>query len=211
MSERWSAVVPIRPWWLAPDSLGDSPEERIRLARALALDTLDTLATVESVHHTVVVTADREATFYARRLGMTVLADRPLLSTDPINEAVGLGVRWIGARFPEAPVLVVPADLAAATPEYLDEAISTFAGCDDAFVPDARGQGTSIVTTRSPRTFASTFGNRSAMAHSKAGLRAVIGVDGRLRHDVDSRADLESAAHWQLGPLVSQELDRISA
>ncbi|RYJ07409.1 MAG: hypothetical protein EON52_01400 [Actinomycetales bacterium] len=211
MSDRWSAVVPIRPWWLAPDSLGDSPEERIRLARALALDTLDTLAGVESVHHTVVVTADREATFYARRLGMTVLADRPLLSLDPINEALRLGVRWVGARYPDAPVVVIPADLAGATAACIDAAIDVLDGYDDAFVPDALGLGTSMMTTRSPRSFTSTYGAGSAINHSRAGLRAVSGVDRRLRQDVDSRADLVSVSGWDLGPLVTQELERASA
>lgn len=43
-SERWTAIVPVKPWNLAKSRLGLKDGDRVRLAEAFSVDTLNTLA-----------------------------------------------------------------------------------------------------------------------------------------------------------------------
>lgn len=208
MMLEWSAVVPVRPWWLAPDRLGRTPEQRADLARAIALDTLETVSQVESIGHVVVVTAEPEAAAAARRHGMTVMADRPLREVDPLNAAVGFGVRWIGGRRPGRPVVVLPGDLPCATAESVEDALGRLAPHPAAFVADASGRGATLVSTQVPGDFRGRFGPSAALAFSRSGYRAVAGADARVRHDVDGYDDLEGLGLLGIGPCTEALLTR---
>lgn len=195
----WSVVVPVRPWWLAPEPLGPRREE---LVRAMALDVLDVVAATASIRYGVVVTGEPEAAAFAKRLGMDVLEDRPLLSATPGVDATQRAVRWIGGRRPRLPVAVVPADLPALTSESLTEALVRLGAVGEACVPDVHGRGITLRATRVPASFVAASGTDAVGAVSRLGVRGVTAVEPGVRSDVDELAALQRIA-GALGPRTS--------
>ena len=194
----WTAVVPVE----APD-LGDFclelPEDhRRRLMRAFASDVLAALSESRLVDQIVVVGSRHEIGRDARRVGAVLLTDRPLLSMEGLNDAVGMARRWAVARRPGDPLLVVPADLPCMTTASFDEAVSQMAEYETAFVPDVAGTGTTLLTARTPTALRPSFGAASASRHAQDGAAPVL-ADRRARQDVDTVQDLREARHLGVG------------
>jgi 2-phospho-L-lactate guanylyltransferase len=103
-------------------------------------------------------------------------------------------------------------DLPGLVPEELDVALEWAQASDRAFVPDADGSGTTLVTARDGVPFLERFGAGSAAAHLEAGLvRLDLPATSRVRWDVDDAAQLaELAAGW-IGPRTRAVLDARSA
>jgi 2-phospho-L-lactate guanylyltransferase len=195
----WTVIVPIKPWALAKSRFEGHPQRREQLARALSLDTLDTVMGAESVGNLVVVSAQPEAGAAARGFGGSVVMDRPLVTSDGLNAAVRLGVRWATIHYPKSPVVVVPSDLASLTSSVLDVALDLLGGHPSGFVPDAAGTGTTLLSAADPSQLAPHYGHASSAWHSRAGATAQPGVDGRVRLDVDTVADLAVALQLGVG------------
>lgn len=195
----WTVIVPVKPWRLAKTRLLLDQEQTRLLARAFALDTVETTTRTSGVGAVVVVSAELEVGMWARRHGAAVLQDRPMLHADPLNQAVRLGGFWAQANRPGSPVVVVPADLASLTPSTLSDALDRLQPHVTAFVPDAAGVGTTLVAAHCPQAVCSAYGHGSALTHLSLGLTPVAEVDARVRQDVDTTADLAAARHLGLG------------
>lgn len=192
----WTAILPVKPWNLAKTRLGLSHDDRVQVARAFALDALDALVGSTFVSRIVVVTAEHRLVGHVARVpGALVLADRPMMARDMLNPAVDLARRWGMAHAPRAPIVVVPADLAALTPDVLDEAIARLACYERAFIPDTEGDGTTLVAARRPSRLVTLFGPRSASRHAGEGVHMVADVDPRVRRDVDRPDHVSQARH----------------
>lgn len=202
----WSAVVAVRPWWLAPDRFGPGAD---RIVRAMALDVLDVVAAADCVEHVVVVTGEPEAAAFARRHAMAVLEDRPLLST--LGDAVQRGVRWIGGRHAGTPVAVVPATLPALTTESLTEALVRLGAVGEACVPDAQGRGATLRATSSPADFVAATGPGAMRTLSRVGVRGVTAVETGVRADVQTREALLGLSPSVLGPRTAELVHELSA
>lgn len=209
----WTVVVPVKRWALGKSRLAVTSAVRRQLARALALDLVDAVAECAAVEQLVLVTAERE--LHAARLchDAVVLEDRPPpLRQSSLNGAVALGLAWARTRRPQAPLAVVPADLATVTPCALEEGLTRLGAFERAFVPDAEGSGTTVVTARHPGLLSGTaYGAGSAAEHERMGLRCVSDVDERLRLDVDTAADLLRADTVGTGPGVRAVLKQARA
>lgn len=207
----FTAVVPVKRWALAKSRMDGGTRMRESLARAFALDVVSVLGDVPRIEAVVIVTDERELEHFGRRLGASIVPDRALLSADPLNRAVGLGRGHAAAVRPDAPIVVIPADLPAVTAAVIDEALRQLAVWDSAFVPDASGLGTTLLAASSPALLQPAYGPDSARSHAALGAHAVTAVDPRVRRDVDTVHDLQDARALGVGPSTVAALDDLSA
>jgi 2-phospho-L-lactate guanylyltransferase len=175
---RWTVVIPVR----APGKsrLGRGPE----FARAIALDTIEAALAVADV---VVVTSDPEVADEASALGAeVVLEERPA----GLEAAIRAGLpRADRAR------AVLLGDLPALRPRTLELALDAALEHERAFVPDADGTGTTLVTARTGSGFVHRFGPGSARAHRSSRLVELkLPVTSTLRRDVDLEEHLQQLA-----------------
>jgi 2-phospho-L-lactate guanylyltransferase len=175
---RWTVVIPVR----APGKsrLGRGSE----FARAIALDTIEAALAVADV---VVVTSDPEVADEASALGAeVVLEERPA----GLEAAIRAGLpRADRAR------AVLLGDLPALRPRTLELALDAALEHERAFVPDADGTGTTLVTARTGSGFVHRFGPGSARAHRSSRLVELkLPVTSTLRRDVDLEEHLQQLA-----------------
>ena len=188
MPSRVSLVIPVRDPASAKSRLaaGDdlaAQQRRAALAAAIALDT---------------VTAARRAREVGEVIVVGVLAspiDGVLLLDDPgfgLLVAVGAG---LAAADPAAPTAVLLGDLPALQSADLDAALVAASEHHWAFVPDADGTGTTLVTAAAGLPHALRFGAGSAEAHRDAGyVELDVPERSGLRRDIDTPAQLAALA-----------------
>ncbi|MFD2091352.1 2-phospho-L-lactate guanylyltransferase [Blastococcus deserti] len=188
----WSVVVPakrldvaktrLRPLTAARADAGAAHQE---LVLALLADTVSAALACPAVGAVVVVTDDPAAAGVVRRLGARTVADEP---DRGLNPALEHGAR----QAPGAAVAALSSDLPALRPEELAAALAAAGRATRAFVADAQGTGTTLLTAvgtdLQPR-----FGPGSAAAHLAGGARALRGDWPGLVRDVDTEADLRAA------------------
>lgn len=186
----WTVVIPVKPPEVGKSRLQVTGVDRIALARAIALDTIEAAAQVARV---VVVTADPSLSLPGVEV---VTEDAPR----GIAAAVTAGLRAApGQRravlLGDVPALD-PADLAAA----LDLAEATRLGA----VPDEERVGTTLVTAREG-DLPAAFGPDSWARHRAVGfVELAVPTDSTLRRDVDRPEHLTGA----LGPRTAAVLSR---
>jgi 2-phospho-L-lactate guanylyltransferase len=176
----WTVVIPVR----APGKtrLGRGAE----FARAIALDTIE--AAAASGARVIVVTADAQLAAEA--------AAEVVRETAPsgIAEAIALGLPTVGDR------AVLLGDLPALQPVELTAALEEAAGHERAFVADADGTGSTLVTARAGSAFTHRFGAGSAQLHRELGLAELeLPPQSGLRRDVDLEQHL-ALLRDRLGP-----------
>jgi 2-phospho-L-lactate/phosphoenolpyruvate guanylyltransferase len=200
---RWSVVVPVKRLRLAKSRLyavGRPRPEHEELALSLALDTVAAALATTAVERLFVVTDDPAAREAMETAGAWVLPDEPDAG---LNPALAHGAAAAMLRSPQDGVALLSADLPALRPAELDAALAVAAGHDAAFVADARGTGTTLLATTPGRPVKPRYGQASAAAHRAAGAVELTGDWPSLRHDVDTAADLRTAAELGLGPATA--------
>lgn len=198
---RWSVVVPVKRLGVAKSRLyaaGRPRPEHEELALALAVDTVT--AAVAAATRVLVVTDDPAATAAVRAAGALVVGDEPDAG---LNPALAYGAREARLLAPADGVALLSADLPALRPAELAAALAAAAGHRRAFVPDAGGTGTTLLTTRPGILVRPQYGPGSAAAHREAGAVELTGDWPSLRRDVDTAADLRTAARLGLGPATA--------
>ncbi|MCS5715408.1 2-phospho-L-lactate guanylyltransferase [Herbiconiux sp. CPCC 205716] len=207
MSTQWTVVVPVKGTAdgksrLMPER---SAEERLRLAEAFTLDAVAALREARSVGRVIVVT-DAGSPVAARlreaEPGIEVLAD----PGRGLNAAVALGIAAAG----DGPTAAMLGDLPTLRPGDVDEALDAAAEHPLAFVPDAEGSGTTLITATGA-VLVPRFGAESAERHETAGhTRLTLGNGSTMRHDVDTEAELQRARHRGVGPATARVLESLS-
>ncbi|MFB2581446.1 2-phospho-L-lactate guanylyltransferase [Herbiconiux sp. P15] len=196
----WTLVMPVKGTAdgksrLAPEL---DPAARRRLAEAFSLDALAAVRGATSVARVIVVTD--AATPLAERLrqaGAEVVDD----PGRGLNPAVLAGLVHAGP-VGMSRIAVLLGDLPCLAPADLDEALHAAAAHPLAFVPDAEGTGTTLVTATPGHPLVPRFGQGSAERHRRAGhVLLPIAADSALRRDVDTADDLHAARALGLGPL----------
>ncbi|WP_309069598.1 2-phospho-L-lactate guanylyltransferase [Microbacterium sp.] len=201
MSRGWTVVIPVK------GSTGKSRlahPERAALASAIALDTLDAVCRSEHVAAVVVVTSDGDLALEAvSDVGGTV---RPSVRVVPdpgegLNPAIVAG---LAAADPDLPRAALLGDLPALAPADLDAVLELAAAHERAFVADAEGTGTTLLTAGPGATLEPAFGADSAARHAASGFSPLpVAEDSTVRRDVDTAAQLRTASHLGLGPRTS--------
>lgn len=188
MSSRVSLVIPVRDPASAKSRLavGDDPAAQARraaLAAAIALDTVMAARAAREVGEVIVV-----GTLASALEGVQVLDDPGY----GLLVAVGAGLAAADAA---APTAVLLGDLPALQPADLDAALVAASEHHWAFVPDAEGTGTTLVTAAAGLPHALRFGEGSAEQHRDAGyVELDVPERSGLRRDVDTPAQLAELA-----------------
>jgi 2-phospho-L-lactate guanylyltransferase len=183
---RWYVIIPVRA--AGKSRLGRAPE----VARALALDTVD--AAVAAGADVAVVTGDDALADEALALNARVVREGEPAG---LAAAIGTGLSGVGDDVPRAVLL---GDLPALAPSDLASALARALEHERAFVADADGTGSTLVTARGGVAFLHRFGPGSAQAHRDAGLiELALPPQSSLRRDVDLEEHLALLGE-RLGP-----------
>ncbi|WP_460446523.1 2-phospho-L-lactate guanylyltransferase [Angustibacter aerolatus] len=197
----WVVVLPVKHADRGKTRLDVAdPADRVRLARAVALDSLAAVRACPDVAVRLVVTGDPQVSQVARAAGDEVLAD----PARGLDAAVDAGLATAARRWPELDVAVLLADVPALRPAELSEALQVAAGHDRALVADHEGSGTVLLTASAGVAAHPAFGPGSAAAHQALGAVPLTAQVPSLRQDVDTVADLRRAAELGLGPLTAR-------
>lgn len=208
-SQQWVVVMPVKEGTAAKSRLsGLAAVHRTDLALAFALDAAAAARRSGGVVAVLAVTDDTVAAARLRQLGCSTVADDP---RNGLNPAVQHGVDVARQRWPGCWVAVLPGDLPALRPDDLAAALAAAALHPRAFVPDAAGWGTNLLTVAPGVPVDARFEGASCAAHAATGAVRLNLPSTGLRHDVDDHADLRRAQVLGLGPETTQALSRIDA
>lgn len=194
---QWTVLIPAKSLPEAKSRLLDASthaEEHARLVLAIRADTLAAARAAANVARVVVV---------ADRPGQS--GEHVLVQSEPgLNPALREGAAYAAANWPEDGVAALVGDLPALVPGELADALTAAAAHERAFVADAHGTGTTLLTARPPAQLTPRFGAGSAARHAGGAVALTAGPG--LRHDVDTEADLRALAPHRLGPHTSAAL-----
>ncbi|MFV8129748.1 2-phospho-L-lactate guanylyltransferase [Streptomyces syringium] len=208
----WTLVVPVKPLALAKSRLagGTGRLPRPALALAFALDTVGAALTCRAVRDVVVVTDDRRAGAELSALGAWVLSEPT--GGGGLNSALAHGARTARTRWPHTGVATLNADLPALRPAELGRVLDSAAEFPRAFLADAAGIGTTLLSATAGNELAPAFEGRSRARHRASGAREIelTGVDS-VRQDVDTEQDLRTALALGVGPHTAAAAGRATA
>lgn len=203
-SSGWAVIIPVKPSTVGKSRLADAGVDRVRLARAIALDTITAAAGAVHVARVFVVTDDPEIAREAGRLPHVTIV--PEQDAAGLDAAVAAGADAAGVGVPRAALL---GDLPALRPSDLDAALVAAASVERGLVSDAERTGTTLVTARAGAVWTSAFGDGSAERHRLLGCTELaVPEESSLRRDVDTLEQLQAAASLGLGPRTAAVLAR---
>lgn len=206
----WAVVIPVKAFAVAKSRLGPAvpAEARAALARAFALDTIAAARAAKGVGRIVVVTGEID-------LG-SPLPDRVELVREPesagpdtgaggLTAAIDAGIDHVRAD-DLAPVAVLLGDLPSLRASELEFALGAAARHPLAFIADADGTGTTLVTAAVGVPMRPAFGEQSASRHREAGFADLSGSAPftTLRRDVDTVEALGHALRLGVGPCTAE-------
>ena len=192
----WSVVVPAKRLGIAKTRLRPVTDgldvAHADLVLALLADTVAAAVACPLVAEVLVVTDDPAAAEVVRGLGARTVADVPDRGLNPALEHGARSVTGLA-------VAALSSDLPALRPGELAAALTSAADHERAFVADAHGTGTTLLTAVGSR-LDPRFGPGSAEAHRASGASPLRGNWPGLLHDVDTDADLRAALALGAGP-----------
>lgn len=194
----FTVIMPIKPWDGAKSRLHVDADARRALARAFARDALDAVLACPEVAEVVVVTRSAEVADDVRRAGAQVIDEPAHSGPDPLGAAVRQGTEWAIEHRPDAPLAVVPSDLPALTADDLGAALRDATAHELAFVPDANGDGTTVLASQRPSLLRAGYGAGSAERHRSYGAATLSAPPG-VRRDVDEFHELLEAQAIRVG------------
>jgi 2-phospho-L-lactate guanylyltransferase len=123
---------------------------------------------------------------------------------DPLNAAIGAGIRVAQEQFPLCNVAVLTGDLPALTVADVERTLIAAAGHDRAMVADEEGTGTTTLLARAGLAVTPRFGPGSRAAHEADGHHALdLPATLSIRRDVDTVADLAEVLRRGVGEHTS--------
>ncbi|MEV4441655.1 2-phospho-L-lactate guanylyltransferase, partial [Streptomyces sp. NPDC049577] len=139
-------------------------------------------------------------------LGARVVPEPP--GDGGLNAALAHGARAVRARSPRAPVATLGADLPALRPRELGRVLDSAGEFPRAFLADAAGIGTTLLSAAPGIELAPAFEGASRARHRASGAHEIglTGVDS-VRRDVDTEADLRDALALGVGPRTAAVAD----
>jgi 2-phospho-L-lactate guanylyltransferase len=202
--DHWRVIVPVKGHLSAKTRLHPpSGVARADLAHALALDTLTAALSCVTPDHLIVVTSDELTTTFVRDQGATIVTDLG----DGLNPAVAQGIEYVQRVLGPGPTAVLLGDIPTLRPEDLAGALSQCSMHPRAFVPDASGTGTVLLSALSPHDLKPRFGAHSAREHGRTHIRLDLDMP-TLRTDVDDDETLRKALAIGVGRHTAAVLHR---
>ena len=189
----WCVLVPQKALARAKGRLDVDPRTRRAMALAMLTDTLDAVAATPGVTRVVVLWDDSAdaTTLQVESLGT---------EGRPLNPALELGAAQARHLDPAVSLAVVPGDLPALDPAELHACLEIASSHGRAFLPDAEGTGSTVLTATSEADLAPRYGLSSTLAHAVSGAHLIC-PDGLIsaRTDVDDLASLARALELGCG------------
>lgn len=180
----WTVVIPVK----------GTPDAKSRLNAPASVSqaiALDTVARALNAARVIVVTASPVAASF-EALGARVVADLG----GGLNAAIAQGIAAAGDRL----VAVLLGDVPALAASELAAALGAAGRHPLAFVPDADGSGTVLITALLAAQHAPAFGANSRERHLAAGyVELEVPAESGLRRDVDTAEHLRGLGS-RLGP-----------
>src|SRR4051794_22046785 len=204
----WSIVVPAKRLAVAKTRLrpltaalgAGTAADHDAVVLALLADTVAAARACPLVAEVVVVTDEPSAGEVVRALGARTVADEPDAGLNPALVHAAQSIA--------GPVGALSSDLPALRPEELAAALAVADGLPRAFVADAQGTGTTLLTAVGVPLHPA-FGPASAAAHRASGAVPLAGTWPGLVRDVDTDADLRAALALGAGPRTTALLERL--
>lgn len=198
----WGLVVPVKRLAAAKSRLAVLGEElRVQLALAFAVDVVSAAVACDRVGLVLVVTDDPVAGAALAAAGARVVADAPDAGHNP---ALSYGAALLPGTFG---AVALSADLPALTAEVLSAALAGVPDGGRAFVPDAAGEGTTLLAAAPGIALLPAYGQSSRQDHLRSGAVELV-ADARLRCDVDTPEDLTDAIGLGVGSATTDVLRR---
>ncbi|WP_375489807.1 2-phospho-L-lactate guanylyltransferase [uncultured Jatrophihabitans sp.] len=195
---RWTLLIPAKALPAAKSRLADASSDTAAHARLVEAIRADTVAAAEAVPDVarIVLVHDRPVPVAAHT------PDSPerhvfVQRTPGLNAGLDEAARQAHASWPGDGVAVLVADLPALRSAQLAAALAAAAAHPRAFVADAQGTGTTLLTAAPGTALDPLFGEDSARRHAVDAARLVAGAG--LRRDVDTPQDLRAAAELGVG------------
>ncbi|MFT4127016.1 MAG: 2-phospho-L-lactate guanylyltransferase [Gordonia sp. (in: high G+C Gram-positive bacteria)] len=203
-SSQMAAVLAVKRLAIAKTRLSASLRtDSVRSPELVVAMLLDTLSAVRAAGlDPVVVSPDDDVLRVSAAAGAHALGETAVRPPS-LNAAYSQGTAWVVRHRGARRVLLIQADLPAATPEGLRTLLAAAAPHPAAVLADASGLGTALLVRDIGSPVPPLFGPGSAAAHRRAGA-VTLDPDGRrwagLRTDVDTAADLQAALALGVGP-----------
>lgn len=203
----WVVVVPVKRAAIAKSRLrGVTDAQRVELARAFPADCVAAAIACDQVHAVVAVTDDDVAAALLRDLGAVVIPDEPDAG---LNPALRHAHAFVRSAFDEPAVAVLSGDLPALRPRELGTALCRARGLERAYLADAAGNGTTLLTASPGADLLPRFGAGSSQAHRSTGAQPLPQQGlASVRRDVDTPDDLRAAVRLGVGAHTAAVLDR---
>jgi 2-phospho-L-lactate guanylyltransferase len=196
---RWTVLIPVKSLPEAKSRLTGAsadPAAHARLVRAIRADTIAAARAAEGVARLVLVVDGP---------GADASGEIAFVQTAPgLNAALAEAADEARARWPHDAVAALVGDVPALRPEDLAAALAAAAAHERAFVVDAAGTGTTLLTAAPGSAFLPRFGAGSAQRH--AGVATALEAAPGLRCDVDTSTDLQLAVELGVGTATRTEL-----
>ncbi|MGN6609576.1 MAG: 2-phospho-L-lactate guanylyltransferase [Jatrophihabitans sp.] len=204
---RWTLLVPVKTADPKRRLAATLPEagppgdggRHGRLVAALRADALAAAAAAPPVARIVIVADVPDAV-----AGHAVLVQR----SRGLNGALRDGAAHAVAQWPHDGIAALVGDLPALQAVELAAALDAAARHDRAFVPDAEGTGTTLLTAAPGALWAPAFGEGSAARH--ASFAVTLDAGPGLRRDVDTADDLRAALKLGVGPATAAACDVVA-
>jgi 2-phospho-L-lactate guanylyltransferase len=187
--DHWGLIVPVKGQLAAKTRLHPpAGVARAELAHAFALDTIAAAVACMPPAHLIVVTSDELTASFVRDQGGAVV-------TDPghgLNPAIRRGIDHSQRVLGVGPTAVLLGDIPTLRPDDLVGALRECSYQLRAFVPDASGTGTVLLSALSAQDLHPRFGVDSARMHERESVRLDLDLPA-LRTDVDDDEALRQA------------------
>jgi 2-phospho-L-lactate/phosphoenolpyruvate guanylyltransferase len=185
---RWCVLVPQKALSRAKGRLELDPPARRAVAEAMLRDTVAAILASGGVGRVVVLWDDE------RDAGTLTAVEGLATSGRGLNEALVQAANRVRGDDPGADLAVVPGDLPALRPADLARCLDLALGHGGAFLPDAAGVGTTVLTATGGTPLAPAYGGCSTLAHAASGAHLIDPTDlDSARADVDDVASLHRA------------------
>lgn len=210
MTPQWSLVMPVKPLGMAKSRLASLPaEHREALVVAMASDTVAAALACPRVAGVLVVTDDERVRAAVEALGARVEPDVPRAG---LNAALRHGTDVVRSAIAGSRTAVglLSGDLPALRAKQLLRALDAASAHPRAFVADAAGTGTTLLTGGPGVAPAPAFGPGSCRRHRDSGAAELDLPDIQgLRRDVDTLADLHDALALGVGTRTSAVVESL--
>jgi len=206
------AIIPVKPLRRGKSRLSGvlSLEARTALNHYLLSNTLETLASVPEIEHSLVVSRDPEALTLAREYGARTVQEQ---GSPHLNIALTRATMVALSHFVQG-VLIVPADLPLLTVDDIREVVRHAVDPPVIVItPDRHHQGTNALLISPPGLIKYEFGPDSFYRHcaqaKKVRARLEICERGSVALDIDLPEDLELAGYELMELNRDKQIPRI--